>query len=350
MDSMKILLISPRYHPHIGGVEYVVKSIAERLAKMGHEVTVLAGEPRVEKPIEEELNRVHIIKWPTWAPANAYHIPKSKASFGKLLQELGKDCDVVHVHNAHAILPVYGGTKLKRCYPNLRLVFTLHYHGTGHAPTRELLWKLYWRRNIAKLIELANVIHSVSGHEAEKIVSHYPHAKYKLVIIPNGVDEDVFQYRWRGQNSNYMMYAGRIERYKNLEKTIDLAKKLKLEVLIIGLGPHLKKLMNYADKTYKNKVKFLSPQPRNKYLELLSRARYAVNLSEKEAYSIFIAEALAMSAPAIVSKTLFKAWASYCSNAFENLDSYVTIMGCIDAKNLGWESIAKNYINKLYVV
>ena len=41
---MKILYISPGYYPRIGGVEYVVKSVAGRLVRMGHEVTVLAGE------------------------------------------------------------------------------------------------------------------------------------------------------------------------------------------------------------------------------------------------------------------------------------------------------------------
>jgi len=41
---LKILYISPEYYPRIDGVEYVVKSVSERLARMGHEVTVLAGE------------------------------------------------------------------------------------------------------------------------------------------------------------------------------------------------------------------------------------------------------------------------------------------------------------------
>jgi len=42
---VKLMLVAPRYYPHIGGVEYVVKSVAERLARMGHDVIVLAGEP-----------------------------------------------------------------------------------------------------------------------------------------------------------------------------------------------------------------------------------------------------------------------------------------------------------------
>ncbi len=62
-------MISPTYYPHIGGVEYVVKSVAERLVKMGgHEITVLAGgEPEIEGPREEEINSVRVIRWPTWS-------------------------------------------------------------------------------------------------------------------------------------------------------------------------------------------------------------------------------------------------------------------------------------------
>jgi len=37
---MKVLFIAPSYYPHIGGVEYVVKSVAERLARAGHEASI----------------------------------------------------------------------------------------------------------------------------------------------------------------------------------------------------------------------------------------------------------------------------------------------------------------------
>jgi|GEM_PF-3305793 glycosyltransferase involved in cell wall biosynthesis len=42
---MHMIFISSSYYPHIGGVEYVVKSISERLVEMGHKIAVLAGEP-----------------------------------------------------------------------------------------------------------------------------------------------------------------------------------------------------------------------------------------------------------------------------------------------------------------
>ena len=53
--------------------------MAERLAKMWDEVTVITGEPEAEKPRKEEINGVQEIRWPTWAPSGAYHIPRMRS-------------------------------------------------------------------------------------------------------------------------------------------------------------------------------------------------------------------------------------------------------------------------------
>ena len=87
---MKIVQICPTYYPHIGGVEYVVKSVAERLAKQGHGVTVIAGEPSINTSCEENLNGVFIIRWPSWAPNNAYHIPKMRQELEIVFKDLSK--------------------------------------------------------------------------------------------------------------------------------------------------------------------------------------------------------------------------------------------------------------------
>ncbi|MEM4449081.1 MAG: glycosyltransferase family 4 protein, partial [Fervidicoccaceae archaeon] len=98
---MRALFIAPSYYPHIGGVEYVVKSVSERLVNMGHEVTVLAGEPDLDKPREEELNGVRVVRWLVWSPGNAYHIPKKRSELEKFSKELAREVDVVHVHSVH---------------------------------------------------------------------------------------------------------------------------------------------------------------------------------------------------------------------------------------------------------
>ena len=294
-----ILLVTPRYYPDVGGVEYVVKSTAERLAALGHETTVVTGDPKADKPREEEINGVHVIRRPAWAPSGAYHIPKKRNQLRNLLRNLLNDADAVHIHSAHAVLTVWAAAAARRINPDVRIAFTPHYHGTGHSALRKLLW-IPWRRYVAGAVEAADTIHAVSPREAELIKSHYPQASSKIAIIPNGVEEDVFSHRWRGVDSDYMIYAGRVERYKRLEAAVDLARELGLRLLVVGRGPHREKLRRYA--RYRGAaVEFLDPQPRPDYLRLLAGARYAVNPSRQEAYSIFAAEALAMGVPAAVS-------------------------------------------------
>ena len=296
---MRIVYVAQSYYPRIGGVEYVVKSVAERMAKLGHEVMVVAGEPEAEKPREEEINGVRVIRWPTWAPSGAYHIPRKRNQLRSLLQRLLNDVDAVHIHNAHAVLTVWAAAAARRINPDVRIIFTLHYHGTGHSALRRLLW-IPWRRYVAHAVETADAIHAVSPREAGLLKSHYPQASGKIAIIPNGVEEDVFGYKWRGAHSDYMMYAGKVERYKRLEVAVDLARELGLRLLVVGRGPHREKLRRYA-RHRGAAVEFLDPQPRPDYLRLLAGARYAVNPSKHEAYSIFAAEALAMGVPAVVT-------------------------------------------------
>jgi glycosyltransferase involved in cell wall biosynthesis len=101
-----------------------------------------------------------------------------------------------------------------------------------------------------------------------------------------------------------MVYAGRVEKYKRLEFAVDVAKELNLKLIIIGKGPYREKLVKYANKVYRGSVEFLESQPRERYLELVSRARYTINPSKHEAFSIFTAEALAIGTPAIVSREI----------------------------------------------
>jgi glycosyltransferase involved in cell wall biosynthesis len=337
---MNLLFLAPRYYPHIGGVEYVIKSIAERLAKVGHEVTVLVGESNIKRSGVEEINCVRVIRWPIFA--NIYHIPKDRKNLGRLVYDLVRDTDIVHAHSAHDILPIQVALDIKRISPEKKLIVSLYYHGSGHSFTSNLLWKLYWRSEVSKVIRLANKVHAISSREAELISSHYPYAKSKLVIIPSGVDEDVLQYRWIGWESNYIIYAGRIEKYKRLELAIKIAKKIGLKLIIVGEGAYRKNLEKYIKERYPELVRFYQPQPRGKYLEMLSKARYAINPSRHEAFSIFVAEALSMGTPAIISREI-------AENLRVEVDPFNDELFIAKrAKIETWNNVLTRYTEKLY--
>jgi len=279
-----------------------------------------------------------------------------------MIKKLIKEVDIVHVHNAHAVLPVYVGIKAKELKPDARLVFTLHYHAHGHTLIRELAWRALWRRHVRKLIRYADKIHAVSTVEAEHIINHYPEAKGKLLIIPNGVEEDVLQYRWKGQNSDYIMYAGRIEKYKRLEVAVDLIAELnrcghRFRLLIVGQGPHLPKLKRYAQSKAPNRVEFMSPLPRRDYLRLMSEAFTVINPSYHEAFSIFIAESSAIGTPAIVTPTIASVYGckdvldlSPClamlSSIVNRFRLKILVNHCLEIKT--WSEIVEGILQRIY--
>ena len=302
---MKILYIAPRYYPHVGGVEYVIKSIAERLASKGHDVIVLAGESDAEKTVEEEINRVHVIRWPTWSPGNAYHLPRKRSELAKLLKEIARNLDVVHVHSIHSVLSVYclnfidKETKRKN---NLKMVLTPYYHGTGHTFFRRVLW-IPWRIYVKHAVQTyVDAIHTVSRLEAELMEKHFGiHA----VPIENGVDEWLLNISW--SPSNYVMYSGRIEMYKNIHRLGNIVKilnnkfRLDLELKIFGDDPFVSSLDDYLKRLRIN-YEILPTQPFEKYIEYLSHATFLGLLSEKESYPQSVNEAHAIGVPTVIAK------------------------------------------------
>jgi len=336
---VRVLFVAPSYYPSIGGVEYVVKSIAERLARMGHEVTVVAGNPGAGEPREEEVSGVRVVRWPVWGPGGAYHFPGR--SLEGFLVDLARYANIVHIHSVHSVFSVLAGLALTKASRKARVVVTPHYHGTGHTYARRVLW-LPWRRWVSKLLRGADVVHAVSGREASLVLSHYPHVRGRVAIVPNGVDEDVYGYRWLGRSSGYMLYAGRVEKYKRLDLAVRVAKEMGLKLLVIGRGSYRDKLAKYAERVYRGGVELLDPQPRERYLELLSQARYAVNPSKQEAFSIFVAEALAMGMPALTSREIA-----------ENLEAIVKFFNnelvVIErAPVKTWSEVVHQYLSKLY--
>ena len=101
-------------------------------------------------------------------------------------------------------------------------------------------------------------------------------------------------------------------------------------MLIVSKGPYREKLVRYTSKVYGGGIEFLEPQPRRKYLELLSRARYAVNPSRHKAFSMFTAEALACGVPVITTAIVkFKIWYKqgvYLCNNFEELEKLLSLI------------------------
>ncbi len=356
-----ILYVVSHYYPYIGGVEYVVKSVAERLVKnWGYNVIVLAGSPGTHYPLSESINNVKVVRWPTISPRDAYHMPRRFREFKESLKEMLSNVDIIHVHSAHSILSVMSGLITKELYGDMKLVVSPHYHGGGHGLLRNILWKVLWKKYVDKLLSKADKVHAVSHVEAQLIAKHFRNVGEKLVVIPNGVEEDVLNYKWAGEDSDYIIYAGRVEKYKRLVEAIKAVNvlsrelRVKLKLIIVGEGPYLDTLKRIA-LNYGN-VEFLKPLPRHKYLHLLSKARYAINLSIREAFSLFTAEALTIGTPVIVSRHIASIFSKLTTVELSidpilsrRVSDDIVIMKKTANTRIGtWSDIVKEYISSLY--
>jgi 1,2-diacylglycerol 3-alpha-glucosyltransferase len=298
MKKINLLFIAPSYYPHVGGVEYVVKSVAERLVKKGHDVTVLCGEPSINSPREEYVNGIYVFRWPVWSPGDAYHIPKMIGKLKSLLLNIVRENDVIHFHSIHSVLTVYSLDVLKNC--KVYKVLTPHYHGTGHTAFRRILWQI-WRRYVKRTLDYVDLVHTVSDLESKLMFKDF---NVESVIIGHGVEEWLSKINW--SPLNYVMYSGRIEKYKNVHRLASIVKILNdmgfnLELKIFGNGSYTTRLMRYL-KRLKIKYEFKPPQPYNEYITYLSRASFFGLLSQKEAYGLTVNEANAIGVPVVVVK------------------------------------------------
>src|SRR3954453_11943795 len=68
-SGLRVLMVSFRYLPFMGGVELHVDQVARRLAARGVDITVLTTDPTGTLPTEEHLDGVHVRRVRAW-PAN----------------------------------------------------------------------------------------------------------------------------------------------------------------------------------------------------------------------------------------------------------------------------------------
>lgn len=354
---MKLLFIVSHYYPHIGGVEYVVKSIAERLVRRGYEVAVLCGEPNIEGPKEEMVNKVPVTRWPIHAPEDAYHIPRMRDSLKRLLVEYSKEYDVIHFHSIHSVFTIYSLSVLKEY--SVHKVLTPHYHGTGHTTFRKILWGI-WRKYVKRVLASVNVVHSVSAYEAWLLARDFG---VTPVIIEHGVEEWILKVAWRP--SGYVMYSGRIERYKNIHRLANIVKLLNnmgltLELKIFGEGNFKHRLEQHLSKLGL-KYELKSPQSYEDYISYLSRANLFGLLSEKEAFGQTVNEANAIGVPVVVTEPWGKNFSNRSRILITKLDKSdediareikVFLESCgSEPKPIipSWEQVSDSYIKRLYI-
>jgi len=296
--TLRIIQVCPRFPAH-GGVERHVLKLSMALRDRGVEVIVLACQSHSQDPKHEYFENMEVFRFRCWSPSDSYYF--SPSIFGYLARTKSLRT-VVHSHSYQA-LPAFEAA-LAKPLNDLPIVFTPHYHPFGGTKIRTVL-KSFYRPFGEILFGASDLVVALSNHERSILQATFGIEASKIHIIPSGISRGKPIARTPSAN---IVYAGRLERYKGVGFLIE-SMPMVLEHLptatlsIVGTGSDETRLRRIAErKGVSAAVMFLGTVSQKRLEELLAGAGVVAVVSEYEAYSLIIGEALQMGVPVLASR------------------------------------------------
>jgi glycosyltransferase involved in cell wall biosynthesis len=178
--------------------------------------------------------------------------------------------------------------------PTRRLVFTPHYLGGGRTAIAQAIHRPY--RSIGRvLFHQADHVVCTTESEAQALASDFPNAAHKTTVIPNGIDVELINNAPRRQSSGpVVLYAGRLEKYKNVQLVVSALPYLsdELRLVIVGDGSSSKQLtLLAADLEVTSRVEFVGAVPSPAVYSWFRAADVFVTMSSMESFGMSLLEA-----------------------------------------------------------
>jgi 1,2-diacylglycerol 3-alpha-glucosyltransferase len=296
---MKIIQVCPRYYPETGGVETHVKELSEWLVKKGHKVEVVCADPTNQYSKFEIINGVEVHRFFCFAPYDSYFFAPQIIMYLK-----NKSYDIVHAHNYRAF-PMFLSALAFQPDSSKKYIITTH---LGFSKTLKILYRIYNLFFGNYICKKAFKIIIVSPAEIFEIpfINKYQN---KIIFIPNGVDlkklSPPYVENTRTIEKFNILFVGRIEKLKGLDNLIEIANNihdLPFHIIIVGDGPY----WNHCENSVKNmkiedKIIFKGRISEHELLRTYSQSHIFLLLSEYEAHSIALTEAMSFGIVPIVT-------------------------------------------------
>lgn len=302
--QLRVLMVTPRYLPHIGGVERYVYEVSRRLARSGIEVTVLTTDPEQALPRDEEIEGVRILRVPAWPRGRDYYFAPSiyrVVAAGRW--------DVVHIQSYHTLVAPVAMIGALRHHAK----YVVTFHAGGHSSAlRRAIRGLQWRL-LRPLLARANRLVAIAPFEIGLYERTLRVPRDRFVFIPSGIDTRALTAVDAEETSHRSTIAsvGRLERYKGHHRVIEalplvLEHRPDVRLWIAGAGPEAERLRRLAAELgVRDRVVIRAvpaDQPERMAREL-SNVALVVLLSEYETRPLAILEAIALRRPVLVSYT-----------------------------------------------
>jgi len=311
---MRILQVTPRFPPAIGGMEEHVYRISRELTRRGHNVTVITSNEEDGKICllqKENLDGIQVYRFPLFMPSvfrELWFIPQVV----KILRE--HRADIVHAHGY-------------RCLSSFEAVYVSHLRGipsvlTPHGiyPPRSFVngfAKSFFDKSSGRLLlDFSDKIVALSEHN-KRLISNLGASEDKIAIVPNGVDVEEYASLHRSKrileelhsDGPILLYVGRIDWNKRVDKIVEALPAILKDfpsAKLVVVGPDYSNCLNeLREVSGKLKVAdslvIMGNVPKEKLLEFYSVANVFLLPSSYEGFGLSMLEAMCSRIPVIVS-------------------------------------------------
>jgi len=301
--SMRVLQVTARYFPYMGGVETHVYEVSRRMAAAGLGVIVLTSDPSGKLTVRETVEGVRIRRVRAW-PANRdyYFAP------GIYREIMRGDWDIIHCQCYHTLVTPIAMLAAIRS----RTPFVLTFHSGGHSSGLRSAVRGIQRAVLRPLLARADKLIGVSNFEADFFRAHLHLPRSRFTVIQNGSHLPRLQSASQPKRDpDLILSVGRLERYKGHHRAIAALPRIlqtrpSARLRIVGTGPYEKQLRELAQRLGvggRVEIGAIPPGDRAGMAELLARASLVVLFSEYEAHPVSVMEAVAMGCPVLVTDT-----------------------------------------------
>jgi phosphatidylinositol alpha-mannosyltransferase len=300
---MKIALVSPYDFMHPGGVVNHILALYDQLREMGHEVRIIAPASRSVQNKDERF--LHIGKArPLPVRGTTIRISLSIRLASKIKEVLSQEqFDIIHLHEP--FMPML-------CSAILRFSDTVNigtFHACSGSPGYNFGWpisKLILYRRRRKLVGKIAVSKPALDYAGKHIPGHY-------TIIPNGIDLEHFSpdalpiERFSDDKVN-ILFVGRLEKRKGLDRLLKAYKKVKQEhancrLIIVGPGiVFRRKYEGYVRRNHLADVEFVGMVEYDELPRYYKTADiFCSPATGRESFGIVLLEAMALGKPVVAT-------------------------------------------------
>lgn len=303
-DPLRVLMVTPRYFPEMGGVENHVFQVAGRLARAGVQISVLTTDREGKLPASEQINGVPVRRARAWPARRDYYF--APEIYPYIRQH---HWDLIHLQSYHTLVAPLAMLAARRA----QVPYVITFHGGGHSSRmRNTLRGMQWSL-LRPLIAGAERLIAVADFEIEFWGKIFGVPAERFVVIPNGADLPPLKRSGREVTNGRTVIAsiGRLERYKGHQRIIAALPYIvkqcpDVQLWIAGVGPYESTLRNLADKLNVAdhvEIRAVPVTERDRMAEEVSQAALVVLFSEYETHPIAVLEAIALGRPALVAAT-----------------------------------------------